>query len=86
MTERIRLVTPLKIEYWCDECNGAAVEVSGQPLPNGKIPHYCPKCSTLIALDRGYPLIRFDDIAEEHKMPGNGQSELWEGQSAGGTA
>ena len=75
MTERFRQVTPLKVEYICDECGQAALEVSGPPLPNGKIPHYCPSCSALVALDRGYPMIRFDDIAAD-QMPIRGNGEL----------
>ena len=76
--ERNTPVTPVKIEYVCDECGQAPLQISGNPLPNGKIPHFCPACSALTALDRGYPLISFEETREQPSpgIPGTGRAEL----------
>lgn len=73
MTERFHQVTPIKVDYYCDECETAPLQVSGPALPNGKTPHYCPNCQALKALDLAYPLIRFDDILGEAALKGDGK-------------
>lgn len=60
MSENSYAIHPIGIEYLCDEC-GEPMQVVGNPLQSGMIPHACPN-SHMKALPQGYPLVRFDRV------------------------
>ena len=60
MAERHEIVTPVKVNYQCDDCGGYVLP-TGVCLTSypAKYPHRCSMCDKFYTFDCTYPSIRY---------------------------